>query len=237
MPRLFAFTLLFLNLVVSTGYANPLTISVEQNNVFLEALLPDLLSEAKLEAKIISIPSRRALIELNEGRIDANGLRLRILEERYPNIVRMDEPVLHIDFIAITKRDDIIVESWADLAPYKVAYPAGWKIFDANVPASTKTTTVNDHMQLFNLLDIDRVDIILLSETIAHSLLKNRTDHPFHFLYPPLHSTPSYLFFHKSRQEEAHKLAEALRRLKANGAYDQLKRQTYTHIKKRPGSI
>ncbi|WP_417819918.1 substrate-binding periplasmic protein [Terasakiella sp.] len=228
MSRLFIFALCLLNFITSTSYANPLTISVEQNNIFLEALLPELLNDVKLEAKIITIPSRRALVELNEGRIDANGLRLRILEERYPNIIKMDEPVLHIDFIAITKRDDIIVESWADLAPYKVAYPAGWKIFDANVPASTKTTTVNDHMQLFNLLDIDRVDIILLSETIAHSLLKNRTDHPFHFLYPPLHSTPSYLFFHKSRQEEAHKLAEALRRLKANGAYDQLKRQTYT---------
>ncbi|GGF65267.1 hypothetical protein GCM10011332_19190 [Terasakiella brassicae] len=228
MSRLFIFALFLLNHVSSTSHANPLTISVEQNNVFLEALLPELLNDVKLEAKIITIPSRRALVELNEGRIDANGLRLRILEERYPNIIKMDEPVLHIDFIAITKRDDIIVKSWADLAPYKVAYPAGWKIFDANVPASTKTTTVNDHMQLFNLLEIDRVHIILLSETIAHSLLKNRTDHPFRFLYPPLHSTPSYLFFHKSRQEEAHKLAEALRRLKANGAYDQLKQQTYT---------
>jgi len=227
MPRLFAFTLLFLNLVVSTGYANPLTISVEQNNVFLEALLPDLLSEAKLEAKIISIPSRRALIELNEGRIDANGLRLRILEERYPNIVRMDEPVLHIDFIAITKRDDILIKNWTDLSPYRVAYPAGWKIFDANVPANTNVTKANDHMQLFNLLEIGRVDVVLLSETIANTLLKNRTDHAFHFLSPPLHSTPSYLFFHKSRKDEAHQMAEALRRLKANGFYDFLKRQTY----------
>ncbi len=227
MSRLFIFALCLLNFITSTGYANPLTISIEQNNVFLKALLPELLNDAKLEAKIVTIPSRRALVELNEGRIDANGLRLRILEERYPNIIKMDEPVLHIDFIAITKRDDIIVKSWADLAPYKVAYPAGWKIFDVNVPANTKVTKVNNHMQLFNLLEIDRIDVVLLSETIANTLLKNRTPPPFRFLYPPLHSTPSYLFFHKSRQAEANQMAEALRRLKANGFYDSLKRKTY----------
>ncbi|WP_419799104.1 MAG: substrate-binding periplasmic protein [Terasakiella sp.] len=227
MPRLVIFILLLLNFVSATGYASPFTISVEQNNVFLEALLPELLSEAKLEAKIVTIPSRRALVELNEGRIDANGLRLRILEERYPNIIKMDEPVLHIDFIAITKRDNIIVKSWADLAPYKVAYPAGWKIFDVNVPTNTNVTKVNDHMQLFNLLEIDRVDVVLLSKTIANTLLKNRKDHSFLLLNPPLHSTPSYLFFHKSRQEEAHKMAVALRRLKANGLYDSLKQHAY----------
>lgn len=206
-----------------------LRISVEQNNVFLEELLPPLLTEAGLAADIVSIPSKRALKELNSGKIHANGLRLRILEDHYPNIIRMNEPVLNIDFIAITNRGDIDVKNWADLEQYRVAYPAGWKIFDVNVPDATTLMRVNNHNQLFGLLNINRVDVVLLSRTIANTLLKENHVPGLRFLSPPLHSTPSYLFFHKSKQREANQLAAALRRLKQNGVYEKLYQDSYQY--------
>jgi len=206
-----------------------LKISVEQNNIFLEKLLPPLLAEAGLRADVVSVPSKRALKELNSGKIHANGLRLRILENHYQNIIRMDEPVMNIDFVAITNRNDVHIRNWADLSQYRVAYPSGWKIFDLNVPDDTSLMRVNKHDQLFGLLNIKRVDVILLSRTIANTLL-TRTHVPgLRFLSPPLHRTPSYLFFHKSKQNEAKQIAAALRRLKQNGVYAKFYRDSYKY--------
>lgn len=228
--RLFlTFYLLLLSAPLHAEDTVDLKISVEQNNVFLETLLPPLLEEAGLHAQIVSIPSKRALKELNSGKIDANGLRLRILEEHYQNIIRMNEPVMNIDFVAITNREDVHIQSWADLGQYRVAYPSGWKIFDVNVPENTALMKVNKHDQLFGLLNIKRVDVVLLSRTIANTLLARTHVPGLRFLSPPLHRTPSYLFFHKSKQDEAKQLAAALRRLKQNGVYGKLYRDSYKY--------
>jgi len=228
--RLFlAICVLLLSATVHAEDTADLKISVEQNNVFLETLLPPLLKEAGLRANIVSVPSKRALKELNSGKIDANGLRLRILEDHYQNIIRMNEPVMNIDFIAITNRDDVHIQNWADLKQYRVAYPAGWKIFDVNVPDETSLMRVNKHDQLFGLLNIKRVDVVLLSRTIANTLMKHTYVPDLRFLSPPLHRTPAYLFFHQSKQPQAEQLAAALRRLKQNGIYGTLYRDSYKY--------
>lgn len=209
--------------------SDTLKIVIQENNVFLEAILPPLLTQANLKADIVSRPSERSLIELNAGKIHANGLRLKVLDDLYPNIIKMEEPVENIDFIAITNNNKIKVTRWDDLKNYKVGYPNGWKIFDLNVPKDTSVIKVNTQRQLFQMLNIQRIDVALLSTPIARTLLKEIDVPNIRFLEPALHKTPSYLYFHTSKKEEAERMSQALKTLKQNGIYQKTYKTVYDH--------
>ena len=172
-----------------------LKIVIQENNVFLEKLLPTILQEAQLTATFLNIPSERTLLELNIGKIDANGLRLNVLEDLYPNIIRMEEPIEHINFIAITNNKDIEIQNWSDLIDLKVGYPRGWKIFDLNVPKNASVMKTKNQIQLFKMLNANRLDVVLLSTPIANTLLKEIEVPNVHFHKPPLHKNASIFVF------------------------------------------
>lgn len=218
---------LFLILPISDVEGKDLKIVVQENNLFFEAILPSIMKIAGIDYTEIRLPSERALNDLDTGVIDGNGLRLRVLDGQYLNIVRVKEPVEFLDFIAITNQSHVKVETWADLAKYKVAYPKGWKIFEANVPQETQSFTTNKQAQLFQLLRRGRVDVVLLSRTIADKLRKDIPIKGLRYLSPPLKSTPAYLYMHKSKKVEASKLSKALRKLKSTQAYGEIYWQVY----------
>jgi len=229
MRKLFYLLLTFCFLYISQTHAsdNMIRIAVEPNNAFLERLLPHILKEGEIQAELLKYPTSRALQELNAGNVDANGLRLRVVEKHFPNIIRMPVPIMDIDFIAITNRPDISIHHWDDLKKYRVAYPSGWKIFEVNVPKETHVTTVNSQEQLFKILDLNRVEVILISKPIAHLLLKSHPVQNVRLLTPPLHQTPSYMFFHKSKSVVMERMSTALTRIKQNGIYHRIYSDMY----------
>ena len=212
-------------LVISTSVVAPYT--TPERNGFLDRLVTAVFREVGVQAETLVYPtaSERSLLNANEGIDDGQALRVAGLEKTYPNLIRVPEPVMMNDFVAMSLRHQFAATDWAALKPYAVTYIIGWKVFEANVPAEASRTPVRDAEQMFMLLARDRVDVALHERwqglaQARHSGLKVRV------MEPPLLSVPMYMYLHKKHAALVPRVAQALARLKQNGGYQRIAAET-----------
>lgn len=212
-------------LVISTSVVAPYTTPARTG--FLDRLVAAVFREVGVQAEILVYPaaSERSLLNANEGIDDGQALRVAGLEKIYPNLIRVPEPVMMNDFVAMSRKPPFATPDWTALKPYSVTYIIGWKIFESNVPAGVPATPVREAEQMFALLARERVDVALHERwqglaQARDSGLKVRV------MEPPLVSVPMHMYLHKKHAALVPRVSQALARLKHNGTYQRLAAET-----------
>lgn len=208
-------------LVLSSGVLAPYATADRQG--FLDRLVEAVFAELGLQAQVLIYPTatERGLLNANEGVDDGLAMRIAGLEQQYPNLLRVSEPVAINDFVAISLKHRFEPRSWDSLQPYVVGYILGWKVFEQRVPAAAQRTLVRDAEQLFGLLARERVDVVLY-ERYQGLLQLRRLGLPAQVLEPPLVRTPMYMYLHRKHAALVPRVAEALVRLKRDGRYQRI---------------
>jgi len=214
-------------LVISTSVVAPYTTPERQG--FLDRLVAAVFREVGVQAEILVYPaaSERSLLNANEGIDDGQALRVAGLEKLYPNLIRVPEPVIMNDFVAMSVRHRFATPDWAALRPYAVTYIIGWKIFEANLPPEAPRTPVREAEQLFTLLAQDRADVAL-HERWQGLAQARRSGLQVRVMEPPLVSTPMYMYLHRKHAHLVPQVAQALARLKQDGTYQRIAAETLT---------
>lgn len=212
-------------LVISTGVVAPYTTPERQG--FLDRLVAAVFREVGVQAEILVYPaaSERSLLNANEGVDDGQALRVAGLEKLYPNLIRVPEPVIMNDFVAMSVRHRFATPDWAALKPYTVTYIIGWKVFEANVPPEAPRTPVRAAEQLFTLLARERADVALYERWQGLAQAR-RSGLQIHIMEPPLVSTPMYMYLHRKHAHLVPQVAQALVRLKQDGTYQRIAAET-----------
>lgn len=212
-------------LVISTSVVAPYTTPDRQG--FLDRLVVAVFREVGVQAEILVYPtaSERSLLNANEGIDDGQALRVAGLEKRYPNLIRVPEPVIMNDFVAMSVKHRFATPDWAALRPYTVTYIIGWKVFEANVPPEAPRTPVREAEQLFTLLARERADVAL-HERWQGLAQARRSGLQVSVMEPPLVSTPMYMYLHRRHAHLVPKVAQALVRLKRDGTYQRIAAET-----------
>ncbi len=217
-------------LVLSTGVLAPYTTPERQG--FLDLLVPAIFRELGREAELLIYPTatERGVLNANEGVDDGLAMRVAGLEQQYPNLIRVPEPIIINEFVALSTRHRFATTGWDSLQPYAVGYILGWKVFEQNVPRARDRTLVRDADQLFTLLARERADVVLYERWQA--LAKTRAlGLPVQVLEPPLARTPMYIYLHKRHAELVPRVAQALGKLKQNGSYARIHDATLGKIR------
>lgn len=207
-----------LSLVTAT--LPPMTAAANQPG-FLDLLAGALFKRVGIEVKLTSVPAERALINVSAGIDDGDMFRDARVEQAYPSLLRVPEPVLAYDFVAYTSNPDIRIQDWADLKPYTVAYPSGWKIYESNVRDVKGVTLTPSIHGLFPLLGKGRVDVILMDRWSGQWLIR-QDGLVLKPMEPPLARVDMFLFLNKKHAALVPKLAQALRDMKADGSYKKI---------------
>lgn len=205
-------------IVLSSGVLAPYTTPDRQG--FLDQIVAAIFHELGLEAELLIYPTatERSMRNANEGADDGLAMRVAGLEQKFPNLIRVPEPVAFNDFVAISIKHKFATTGWDSLQPYAVSYILGWKVFEQNLPKGRELTLVRDAEQLFTLLARDRTDVVLyerwqgLAQTRAMGL-------QVQVMEPPLVRTPMYIYLHKKHAALVPRVAQALIKLKRNGTY------------------
>ncbi len=171
------------------------------------------------------LPGKRSLINVNLGVIDGDAFRVHDLNQAnaYPDIVRVDEPILILDQSVWSKKE-IKVDGWESLWPYSIVYQRGSR-FIRDHESIFKSVQIVDGMQsVFTILKIDRADLTITSRETGRFYLKkfNLEDSGIKVCYPPLLEIYLHTYMHKSHAPLAVKLAETLKRMKQDGTYKRL---------------
>jgi len=162
--------------------------------------------------------SARALINANEGIDHGVAMRIKGLEKKFPNLVRVPERLIENDFVAYSTGLDFATANWESLLPYVAAYINGWLVFERNLAAGQSKTAVRDPGQMFDMLNKGRVDVVLYERWQGLRRAQD-TNIAVKVHEPPLASVDMFMYVHKKYAHLAPKLAQALRDMKADGTY------------------
>jgi polar amino acid transport system substrate-binding protein len=189
---------------------------------FLDLIVAEVFRRIGLKAKVESYnASKRALTNANQNIDQGVAMRIKGLEKKYPNLVRVDEPLIQNDFVAYSKNLQADIHNWSDLKPYTVAYIHGWVIFEKNLVEGQKNHSLATSEQMFTMLQKNRVDLVLYERWQGlYKALQSGIRVKVH--EPPLASVEMYMYVHRNHAELAPRLADALKSMKADGSYQDI---------------
>ena len=196
-------------------------IVTEQHDGFEDRLAMELFTRLGLKPVIENVPAERGLRNLDQGIDDAILSRVAGLEKFYPNIVMIDEVANQRDYVAFT-RNNIVIRNWDDLKNYDVAHIIGWKIFDNHADKYRTLIKVREPEQLFQLLERDRVDVVLYGLAAGQWMIRELGISNIHPVHPPLARKNKYFYLNKKHAHLVPKANEVLRQIKQDGTYNKL---------------
>lgn len=216
-------------LVLNTDNTYPR--STPQETGFQDLILKEAFRRVGREIKIIHVTSERALANANEGIDDGDFVRIAGLEQVYPNLVRVPEPICVFEFAVFVKDPSIHISGWESLKPYDVGIITGWKILEANIVGTKSLTKAKNDENLFELLLNDRVQVIAFDRLQGESYIKMKKLKGVRGLSPVLASKDMYLYLNRRHAALAPGVAGALREMKKDGTHKRLIRSVLQEIK------
>lgn len=197
---------------------------------FLDLVVKEAFRRIGLKGNVaVYAASKRALINANEDVDQGVAMRVKNLEQKFPNLVRVPERIVENDFVAYARDLKLSTTSWDTLKPYAVTHVHGWVIFERNMPEGQAVTTVKEPKQMFTMLNKGRADIALYERWQGLQHVKEE-GLSIHVLEPPLASADMFMYMHKNHAHLVDKLDRALKSMKADGTYQAIFHQTLTPL-------
>ena len=117
-----------------------------------------------------SYPAERAAQLFLKGFADGDATRADGFRKIYPDAIMIDPALFSIEFVGVTYQREIKLESWADLARYRIAVKRGYKVIEANTASVPGRQIVDTDHACIALLKANRVDICVgLMKEIGYS--------------------------------------------------------------------
>lgn len=186
---------------------------------FLDIVVKEALNGIGYTLKTVRLPAERGLKNANAGIEDGEISRIRGMDKLYPNIIRVPEKVIDMEFTVFSTNKIPLTKGWASLQPYSVSFINGWKILEKNVPKNTNTTKVRKKQQLFLMLSKKRTDLIIYERWSGLLHIKQQKMTAIKIQTPPLATREMFIYLHKKHRNIVPKLAASLKKMKQNGRY------------------
>ena len=207
-------------LTLNTAAEPPL--STEFQNGFIDLVVKEALTRIGMTLHTVRLPAERALQDSNAGIIDGEIIRVAGLEQTYANLIAVPEKLMDLEFMAFSRKPVDLQTGWDALAGHSIAFINGWKILEHNTPREAEVTKVQTQSQLFNLLSLDRVDIVIYERWGGSHLLKAFNLSQARPILPPLAVRSMHIYLHRKHQPLVEKLDRALKDMKADGTYQKI---------------
>jgi polar amino acid transport system substrate-binding protein len=216
---------------ISTAFGPP--ISTIDKHGFFDLLIQEACTRIGYQVEIDHPQAGRALMLANAGINDGDGPRVDTLDNLsgYPNLIRVEEKLMNIDFVAFTVDPSLQIHGWNSLYGHDVAIVTGWKILERRLSNLSNLVKVKDVLHALLLLKNKRTDVVILDRYSGLETANRLGFTNIRVNGPPLYSRSMYLYLNKRNAEVARKLAMALRTMKNDGTYQHIYDETLGHVK------
>jgi hypothetical protein len=197
---------------------------------FTQKIYPAAFGRAGKQVRISPMPGERSLIEANSGRLDGDAARFGSakVENQYPNLIRVQEPLLVSSTSVFSIQFSANIRNWSDIVDLSpgIVYVRGYKLVESRLSAmglKQRAFHVADHGKALRFLMAGRADVLISTEPAVRSYLSRREfrNAGIHRI-GVLEKNALHLYLHKRHAELAGRMAEILREMKADGTYRRL---------------
>ncbi len=221
-------------LPVGAGGETIVFCTINQDNSRLykvsDALLTEAFKRLGYEFRLLTYPAKRGPVEVNAGRVDGEAHRIHGFNDdnRFPNLVRVDESIQAVDQSVFARSEKIRVNGWESLADYEIVYLAGIKVVEAGmdragIPKERRRLAYNID-RVFELLAGGRGDLTVVSASTGRATMEKLgiSSEVIHLLSPPVVVIELYSYMHQRHRLLAKTLGAVLKEMKDTGRHQQL---------------
>ncbi len=212
-------------LVINTAFKAPFS-TADQQGTF-DRVTAEAFRRVGRTVRIQQLPAQRGLANANAGVEDGDGPRVRDLAKMgtFEHLIQIPEPVMRLEFVALTTDPRVKTTDWASLAAYDLALIRGWKILEKNTAGMASVVRVRNAEQLIRLLAKGRAQVALVDPATGLHAARGLGVEGLRRAGPALATRDRFIYLHKRHAALAPKLAEALRAMQADGTFARLSRR------------
>ena len=167
------------------------------------------------DAEVVFLPAERSIREVNDGKLDAELARVTGVTNKFPNLVRVKEPIYTLSVSAIVRSNsNIKVDSWSGIGDRRVGYPRGYQILDIRT-RNLNATKAKDPSTIIKMVQAGRMDIGLVLTSDAATLARKFDG--ISVLEPPIEEFTLYHFVHVKHRRMVPALEKVLIELNDSG--------------------
>lgn len=174
---------------------------------------------AKLGYKVTEnlSPGERSLEDSNAGLNDGEVHRIKAVDSKYPNLIRIDAPVNYVEGVLISCNNTYEIKSVEELNPYRVVVRIGNKYaveLTKDLPNVIKTP---DADKMVELLLQKRADMVISDRPWAMAQQQKLGQECLQINEPPLVVIPLYHYIHIKHAKLVPEITLILREMNASG--------------------
>lgn len=167
------------------------------------------------DMKTMVVPSERSVRDANAGEADGEMIQPAGIESDYPSLVRVPEPVISLDLVAISTGLDVQVNGWRSLASYKKCVVRGMKVIEAGTEG-TQRAVVNTLASALSMLKAGRCDVVLFVKPTWQDVDRLQMG-SFHELSPAVTTISFHHYVNQRNAGLVPRLAAALAEMRLDG--------------------
>lgn len=198
---LFFTTPLYGDEILTLNTADKPPYSTTAKDGIYDRIVLQLFKSLEIKVHINHLKSARSIENVNVGIDDAEYARINGLSAQYKNIRIVNEKLIDFEFTAFSKKSNTIIKNWDTLKDYHIAFIRGWKIYENNARTSKSKILVGSEKELFQLIEKDRVDIILYELLRGHDYIKSQEITGIFNLKKPLSVRGMFLYVNKKHEK------------------------------------
>lgn len=182
-----------------------------------------------IDASLISLPGERSVQMINIGKYDGDVLHSAGLEKIYPNLLRVDVPLISVDAVVVTSGRELAINGWPSLRSYHVCVRRGIKAIELAAKDLPHVDVINDYRAIFDMLKAGHCELAVLPRD---AWLEARRLHStsLHQLEPPLQSWPMYHYVTRSHADLVPALTNTLMQMQKSGVLETRESQFWNSV-------
>ncbi len=169
-----------------------------------------------INIRVHRLPGARSIVEVNNGKMDAELFRIKGLTKKYKHLIQLSNPIFITQTSAFTHLKNHQVKNWQDLQSHSISYTLGFKLAERNTQNS-KVIHANDLNHAFRLLTNKKVEFVIDSQLNGLQIIKKQQLKGIHLVSPPLESTAIFHYLNSKHIKLVPALEKALFKLEASG--------------------
>ncbi|MBD3608938.1 MAG: transporter substrate-binding domain-containing protein, partial [Gammaproteobacteria bacterium] len=209
------------SIILTTGIGEPLHYKGDKNG-FIEAIIEEAFKRVGVVGIVSRKSSKLSLINANTGADDGLAMRIKGLDKKYKNLIRVPEVIMCSEFSGYSKTELKPINNWDDMTDIYVAYVNGWRIFENNVINNNRVIKADSADLLFGMLEKDRTEIVLYEKWQGLSLIEKLGIKAIKVNRLPLEQKKMYVYLHKKHKHLVSGVAKAMRDMKSDGTYQRI---------------
>ena len=145
-----------------------------------------------------TLPNLRGLEEANNGNIDGEFPRAKIVADKYKNLFYLKVPLFTEKFFAYSLNEKY--NTWKEIEGKKVGIHFGTKILSIVISKNTKkieTYELKDRKALYQMLKSGRVDLLFIQESLGDKIIEENNQSFIVKSDAPLYEDSFYLLLNK----------------------------------------